>query len=324
MTESTSPIPSLLGWVALALVPRIGGRTLEALMSAFGSPRAIFEASRADLLQVPRIGPKTIDAIHAIDLDTVQTQIDTWHAAGIRLLTWQDVHYPAPYLYLPDRPPLLFARGDVAQEWARVVAIVGTRTPDPVVLTMSERLGYELARRGWLVVSGLARGVDAAAHQGAIRGGRSIAITGCGVDEIYPVSNRGLAADLLQHGALYAEVPPGTIPSPGSLMARNRLIAGLAKVVIVMQADEQGGSLETARRARQQQRHILTLDAPDYAGNQMLLQRGAYPLATQIHDWDSLAQQLDALPEPPRQLSFFDLMQQSQRQARQTSFLDER
>ncbi len=312
------PPPNLLGWVALALVPRIGGRTLEALMRAFGSPRAIFEAPRADLLNVPGIGPKTIEGIRAIDLEAVQAHIHTWTTAGIALLTWQDPRYPPPYQHLPDRPPLLFARGDLAQDWSRVVGIVGTRTPDPAVRQYTQHLAYELARRGWLVVSGLARGVDAAAHRGAVKGGRSVALVGCGVDSLYPVSNRKLAEDLLEHGAIYAEVPPGTLPTAGSLMARNRLIAGLGKALMVMQAGERSGSLEAARRAQAQQRHILTLDA-DYIGNQALLAQGALPLAQNITDWDGLAQRLHALPDPPRQLSFFELEQR----ARQLSLWDD-
>jgi len=297
----------LTGWVALCLVPRIGGRTLSTLLDAFGSPRAIFEATEADLLRVARIGLKTVDAIRAIDLQVIEKQIIAWQAQGIRLLTWQDADYPQPLHQLYDRPPLLFARGDPAQDWRRVVAIVGTREPDADSVRLAETLAQELGGRGWLVVSGLALGIDAAAHRGALQaGGRTVAVLGGGVDTPHPAQNRPLGDQIMQKGMVFAEVPPGTPPSAGALMARNRLIAGLAKAVFVLACDLDSGSLETARRARQQQRHVFTVDHPDYLGNQALLRAEALPLSPTFGAFDALHAQLEALPDPPRQLSLFE------------------
>jgi DNA processing protein len=306
MSLNHSPSTSLVGWVALSLIPRIGGRTLSALLDVFGSPRAIFEASFEDLLTVKRIGPKTIAAIQAIDLGEVEQQVKAWQRQRIALLTWQDSAYPEPFLTMPDRPPLLFARGKLGQNWNRTIAIVGTREPDPTSEHLAEAIGRELAARGWLVVSGLARGIDAAAHRGALLAGQTVAVLGCGVENIFPVQNRALADHILPTGAIYAEVPPGTLPTAGTLMARNRLITGLAKATIVIQAGIDSGAMEAARRARYQQRPVLTIDHPDYAGNQALIRMEAIPLPPVFHDWDGLSNLLDALPDPPRQLGLFE------------------
>ena len=295
----------LIGWVALCLIPRIGGKTLSGLLDAFGSPRAVFDASPEALLDVPLIGRKTIDAIREIDLAQVEQQIAAWEEDGITLLTWQDRHYPTPFLDLNDRPPLLFARGELSQKWERVIGIVGTREPDIEAVSFAENAGRELAQRGWLVVSGLARGIDAAAHRGAVKSGRTVAILGSGVSNIQPMSNRELARQLMRQGAIYAEVAPETLPGAATLMARNRLISGLAKALIVVQAGIESGSMEAARRARQQQRTVLTLDHPEYEGNQALLRMEAQPLDPNLCDWDRLADLLEKLPDPPKQLSLF-------------------
>lgn len=297
---------SKVGWVALCLVPRIGGRTLGALLDAFGSPSAVFDAPREALLNVPRIGDTTVTAIGQVNLAQVEKQIKAWEDDGIHLLSWQDNAYPEPFQELPSRPPLLFARGQVWQNWQKVVAIVGTREPTPQSEKLARNMGRELTRRGWLVVSGLARGIDAAAHQGAVGLGSTVGILGCGVSNVHPIRNRELAEQILRDGVLYAEVPPAAAPSAAALMARNRLISGAAKATIVIEAGEKSGSLEAARRARHTHRHVLTIDCADFAGNQQLLAMEAIPLAHDFSDWDGLAALLNDLPEPPRQLSFFD------------------
>lgn len=295
----------LIGWVALCLVPRIGGRTLSALLAAFGSPRAIFDASPSALQNVPLVGPGTVAAIREIDLKAVERQIIDWRNAGVSLITWQDSRYPTPFMSLSDRPPLLFARGQLDQDWSKVAAIVGTREPDVESVKIAETLGRELAQRGWVIVSGLARGIDVAGHRGALESGQTIGILGSGVNNVQPMSSRSIARRLLEKGAIYSEVPPDSLPSVGSLMARNRLISGLAKAVIVVQAGIHSGSMEAARRARQQQRAVIALDYPDYEGNQALLRMDAIPLSPDFGLWDNLSVILENLPDPPRQLSLF-------------------
>ena len=127
MTKETVLSSSLVGWVALCLVPRIGGRTLATLLKTFGSPRAIFDASDEELRAIRQIGARTVESIQAIDLEAVEAQIRMWHSQHVSLLTWQDAAYPAPFFDLHHRPPLLFARGRLSQDWTRVVGIVGAR-----------------------------------------------------------------------------------------------------------------------------------------------------------------------------------------------------
>lgn len=299
------PSPALVGWVALCLIPGIGGRTMSLLLDVFGSANAVFEASPTELRSLGRLNTKIVEEIAQLDLDVIQAHIILWQTQGIHLLTWQDESYPTPLLALQDRPPLLFAKGHLTQEWHKVVAIVGSREADLASIHLAESLGCELAQRGWLIVSGLARGIDAAGHRGALQGGRTVAMVGCGVDDLYPMQNRPLARHILRHGAIYAEVPPKTQPSAGTLMARNRLIAGCAKATIVVQAGSHSGSLEAARRARIGGRHVLTVDSP-YEGNQNLLRMEAIPLAADFCDWDGLNQLLEGLPDPPKQLELFE------------------
>jgi DNA processing protein len=293
------PSPALVGWVALCLIPGIGGRTMSLLLDTFGSASAVFEAAPSDFKGLGRLNAKTIEAIAAIDLEAVQVQIILWQTQGIHLINWQDGHYPPPLLTLPDRPPLLFAKGQVDQQWEKVLAIVGSREPDVTSIHLAESLG-------WTIISGLARGIDAAGHRGALQTGRTVAMVGCGVDELYPIQNRILAHKILAQGAIYAEVPPKTLPSAGMLMARNRLIASCAKATIVVQAGLYSGSMEAARRARISGRHVLTVDHQAYEGNQALLRMEAIPLEPEFKDWDGLAELLAALPDPPKQLELFE------------------
>lgn len=297
--------PEDVAWVALCLLPRIGGRSLQALLGRFGSAQAVLDAPMQELSALPIIRQESAAAIAAIQPGRVARLMAGWQARGIHLLRWDDPCYPAPLRAIPDPPPLLFARGQAEQNWEKVVAVVGTRQPTRPSLQLAQRLGQALTERGWLVVSGLALGIDAAAHRGALLAGHTLAMLGCGVNNIHPRQHQQLAETILHKGALYCEVSPEALPSPGALMARNRLISGLARATIVVQAGLGSGSLEAARRARQQQRHVFTLDDPGFEGNQALLRQGAIPLVPQLQDWDALAMMLDALPPPPQQMTLF-------------------
>ncbi|HEC24075.1 MAG TPA: DNA-protecting protein DprA [Chloroflexi bacterium] len=279
-------------WVALATTARVGGKTITCLLAHFGSLEAILSATPEELIRVPRVGPRTAAAIASIDLGATEAEIARLAEQDVRILTWEDAAYPPNLLRCDDAPPVLFLRGELAPAHSQAVAIVGTRQPEERAASLAYRMGYELARRGWTIVSGLAIGVDTAAHRGALAaGGRTLAVLGSGVLNVYPRRNRSLAGAIMGSGVVLAEVHPEAAVSPQNLIARNRITSGLSRAVIVVEAAEDSGSLSTARRARQQGRMVFTVTGGD-AGCEELLAAGAEALDPETIDWDALAERL--------------------------------
>ena len=178
---------------------------------------------------------------------------------GIHVLAWNDQRFPAGLLATTDCPPVLWFRGDPTVFDATAVAVVGSRSASAVSLEAAARIGEGLAAYGVAVVSGLARGVDSAAHRGALRQGKTIAVLGSGVDRIYPAEHTGLAADIADHGIVVSEFPPGTPPLPYRFPLRNRIISGLSRAVVVIEASEKSGSLITASCALEQGRDVMAV-----------------------------------------------------------------
>ncbi len=211
---------------------------------------------------------------------------------GVQVVTWDDEEYPTNLRLVRDAPPVLFVRGDLCPEDAAAVAIVGTRQPTEKAAALAETLAYELARRGLTIVSGLALGIDAAAHRGALRadGGRTLAVLGSGLRIIHPRENASLADEIAGRGALLSELHPNTPPRGQSLMARDHIIAGLCRAVIVVEAGEKSGSLDTAGRARAQGRLLFAI--PGSPGTDSLLASGAEHLDAETADLDNLAERI--------------------------------
>jgi len=181
-------------------------------------------------------------------------------AHGLRLIPWNDPEYPAALAVIADPPPALWTRGSLSALHLPAVAIVGSRAASPYALDVAERLAGDLAARGCTIVSGLARGVDSAAHRGAVSGGGStIAVFGCGADVIYPAEHAPLARAIERCGLLASELVPGTPPQPHFFPQRNRIISGLSRAVVVVEAGERSGSLITARCALEQGRDVLAV-----------------------------------------------------------------
>jgi DNA processing protein len=276
-------------WVALSLTGHIGRKKLDALLTRFGSARAVLRADATALRCVPGVGAKIAQAIRAIDLNAVERQMAAWTAAGVTLLTSNYAgSYPPNLDSLDDAPPTLFLRGYVdALYRGRRVAVVGTRQPTPAALALARRLGARLAERGVTVVSGLALGIDAAAHEGALQaGGWTLAVLGCGVLNVYPATHRPLAARVMARGLLLSEVHPHAEPSPAALVARNRLISGLCDTVIVVETGADGGAMHAARWAAAQGRRVVAWDSPA-SGNQQLLANGARRLYDDLSDLEA-------------------------------------
>jgi len=202
------------------------------------------------------------------------------HAGAARTLTRADAEYPAHLLAVPTAPPTLHVRGALVEEDALAVAVVGSRRATPYGLEVAETLAADLAARGVTIVSGLARGIDTAAHRGALRvGGRSIAVLGSGVDVVYPPENARLAEEIVARGALVSQFAPGTPPLPHHFPTRNAVIAGLSLAVVVVEAAERSGSLITARLAAELGREVLAtpgrVTASESRGANRLIQDGA-------------------------------------------------
>lgn len=286
-------------WLTLTHVPGLGGATLRRLLERFGSVEAIFAAEPATLATVPRLRRETIAALQTSSLAEVEAELAALTEAGIALLTWDDSGYPEALHDLSDPPPVLFLRGDLLPQDERAVAIVGSRQASEQGITVARQLGEQLAAVRLTVVSGLALGIDTAAHRGALDApeGRTLAVLGSGIKRIHPRQNTELAEHIALRGALLSERRPDTPPRGPHLMARDRIIAALSRAVIVVEAGEQSGSLDTARRARRLGRPVLTW--PGSPGTDALLQAGAEQIDPQTLNPSALAERLRHPSAPP-------------------------
>jgi len=259
--KSPSPDEQLIPALRLALVSGVGPRTRRALLEKFGSAEAVLEAAPSDLRSVQGVGPKLTERIVAARREVdAEAEIALCREHGVAILVDTDDRYPAVLGQIHDPPGVLFVRGELEPPDGMAIAIVGTRHPTQYGLRQAERLAGSLARAGLTVVSGLARGIDGAAHRGALAaGGRSIAVLASGVLNVYPPEHAELAAEIAARGALVSEAPPRFEPLAGSFPQRNRIISGLSMGVIVVEAGEASGALITARHAMEQGREVFAV-----------------------------------------------------------------
>jgi DNA processing protein len=255
-------------WLALRRVRGVGPRICRALLDKFRSPEVIFGLEEAAIMAagVPRAVARRIKEFR--DFDTLEKELCELPRLGARLLKWTDDDYPANLRQIADPPPYLFVRGPARLHEPGCLAIVGARAASDAGLRMAHRLGMELAAKGFTVVSGLARGVDGAAHQGALDGGgRTIAVMGCGIDVIYPPEHRKLAEAIVENGgAVVSELPLGTQPMAENFPTRNRVLSGLCLGVVIVEAAEKSGSLITARMALEQNRQVFAVPGSPLTG----------------------------------------------------------
>ncbi len=269
------------GWLALTLAPGVGARTFHRLIQRFGSPDRVFTAPRSQLEQVPGLRVSTIDAIRSLHLDkAAKKEMARLRELGIHIIRWGTGEYPSFLANISDPPPLLFVKGTLVQEDERAVAVVGSRNASVYGLNVCKKLCRDLAWHGWTVVSGMARGIDSAAHRGALAGdGRTLAVMGTGLDVVYPKENRKLSQSIAASGAIISEFPLGTPPEPGNFPIRNRLISGLSLGVVVVEAAAKSGSLITARMALEQDRQVFAVPGqigkPGVEGPHRLIKEGA-------------------------------------------------
>lgn len=265
----------------LCLTSGIGPRIRQALMVRFGSARAVFEAAPSDVSQVEGVGPKLSRAISAARREVnVEEELAICREHRIGLVLHSRPEYPRLLKEICDPPGVLFVRGEILPTDATAIAIVGTRHASQYGLAQAQQLAAGLSRAGFTIVSGMARGIDAAAHRGALSaGGRTIAILGGGVLNIYPPEHDELAAEIIQRGAVASESPPRAPALGGTFPQRNRIVTGMCLGVIVVEAAERSGALISARHAMEQGREVFAVpgrvDSRTSRGCHRLIRDGA-------------------------------------------------
>jgi DNA processing protein len=269
------------GWLRLQLTPGLGRVGLLRLIGHYGSPQAVLASNPGEWPALPGLrlasatAPPPADDPHLLAMLERLATLDSW------LLTYWDADYPTLLKNIPDPPALLYGRG--RRCFADALAVVGARRPSPTGIMAAESLARDIAAQGIQIISGLARGIDAAAHRGALAaGGHTLAVLGCGIDRVYPAENARLFAQIAEHGTLLSEYLPGSDPLPGHFPGRNRIISGLSRGTLVIEAAAASGSLITAELALEQGREVFavpgSIDRPSSVGPNQLIKDGAHPV----------------------------------------------
>lgn len=274
-----TPDPELAAWLRLTLVPGLGGERQRTLLQAFGLPPAIFASEGGALARL--IGDKLAAALAEHDSSKQVAQALAWAGEpGNRILTLADPDYPRQLLEIPDPPPLLYLKGRTDLLGCPALAIVGSRNATPQGIANAESFAKAASQAGVTIISGLALGCDAAAHRGGLEGaGSTIAVIGTGADRIYPARNQALAHAIAENGTIVSEFALGTPPLAANFPRRNRIIAGLARGVLVVEAADRSGTLITARLAGDQGREVFaipgSIHSPLSKGCHKLIKQGA-------------------------------------------------
>ncbi len=291
--QSTPDGEAIRYWLVLHRAPGIGARRLRKLLAEFGAPAAVCRATR-DQLRACGIRPESIDYLANPDWEAVECDLNWSAGPGNRIMTCHDPDYPALLSEIADPPALLFLHGDPDYLAQPQLAIVGSRNPSHDGQAAAREFAAHLASCGLTVTSGLASGIDGAAHQGALQaGGSTVAVTGTGLDRVYPAKHRELAHRIAENGVLVSEFPPGTAPVAANFPRRNRIISGLSLGTLVVEAALRSGSLITARSALEQGREVFAIPGsihnPLARGCHALIREGAKLVETAEHILEELA-----------------------------------
>ncbi|HXI83295.1 MAG TPA: DNA-processing protein DprA [Verrucomicrobiae bacterium] len=249
-------------YIALNMVGGVGPIRVRALRDRFGEPQAILAASKGELMQVEGVGEEVARSItrwrEKVDLDAELQRIEK---SGVRVVSCDDAEYPKHLREIYDPPLVLYVRGSLTERDSLAIAVVGSRRTSLYGQDMARKLAFQLARVGVTVVSGLARGIDTAAHNGALQAkGRTVAVIGCGIDIVYPAENKKLADDIVEKGgAVVTEFPFGVQPDRQNFPMRNRIISGWSLGVVVVEANLKSGALITANQAGEQGRQVFAV-----------------------------------------------------------------
>ena len=290
-----------LYWLALRMTPGLGTRRIGQLLERLQTPQAIFRASPSELEGAGVPGALARSIASGCSFDDAATQQQKLRQAGAELVTLGDARYPDQLRRIFDPPPVLFARGNVELLASVCIGVVGTRHPTPYGFAAAERLAGDLGRAGVTIVSGMARGIDTAAHKAALAaGGMTLAVLGCGVDVVYPSENRKLAAEIVARGLIISEFPMEATAFPQNFPIRNRIISGLSAGILVVEGAQYSGSSITARLAIDQGREVFAVPGNITSkmswGPNLLIKQGA----KLVQDWNDVV--VDLPPAAQRRL----------------------
>lgn len=290
------------GFLALNLLPGIGPIRVRRLLAHFDSPEKILLASQSELCRVSGIGREMAELISdwesSVDIIEEQRRMKEH---GISLLTLEDESYPPALREIHDPPFLLYIKGDIRPSDAAALGVVGSRRTTHYGKEQARKLSFQLARAGFCIISGLARGIDTAAHEGALAAeGRTIAVLGSGIGNIYPPENAALADKIAENGAVISEFPVLYVPDKQSFPLRNRIVSGMSQGLLVVEAPARSGSLITANQALEQGRAVFAvpgpIDRPTSEGCNRLIRQGATLVCSARDIIEDLANELNSLP----------------------------
>ncbi len=291
-------------WLALGLIPEVGAATFHRLVKGLGSAEAVLMAPIEALEQVPGVSREAARAVAAYSWrEALDRELRVIETRGLGLLRFGDEGYPEPLAAIHSPPPILYLRGTLRPQDRVAVAIVGSRKGTSYGIAMAERISGELAQRGVTVVSGMARGIDAAAHRGALEaGGRTIAVLGCGLGVTYPPEHAELSDQIATDGAVLSEFPVFAPPKPDHFPRRNRIISGLALGVVVVEAGTESGALITANYALEQGREVFAVPGQvtvrSSRGCHQLIKAGA----KLTESWEDIWEEIGLQVGPPSQV----------------------
>ncbi len=299
---------SLYPWLALNQIAGLGKIGYSRLIERYGSPEKVFQAELGELQSIEGIRKNTALAIVKFKrAEKIDRELDELEKQKVGVLTLSDPLYPFLLAKIHDPPPYLYYKGAPSNQDSRSLAIVGSRLASPYGIKMTERLAWGLSLKGLTVVSGMARGIDAAAHQGTLMAqGRTVAVLGSGLDVVYPGENSKLFERIVELGLVFSEFPLGTLPERQNFPIRNRIISGMSLGVVIVEATQRSGSLITARLALEQGREVFavpgSVESFKSSGTHSLIKQGAklvehaQDILEELH-WEEASQQANPGPK---------------------------
>ena len=293
----------IVHWIWLATRNAVSDRLKVELLHHFQDPENVYFADPDSYRQIEGLSPEGMEALKDKALHPAEKILEDCRKEKLQILTYQDAAYPNRLKNISDPPLVFYYKGRLPDfDGLPLIGVVGTRGASPYGLTAAKRMGYQIARCGGIVVSGMAFGIDGMAMRGALTGGAPVVgVLGCGAEQIYPVSNRSLFEDTESYGCILSEFPPGTPPLARNFPKRNRIISGLSCGVLVVEAPEKSGALITARQAADQGRDVFVvpgnIDVPTFVGSNRLLRDGAIAVS---HGWDIMSEYEAQFPDKIR------------------------